>query len=290
MKSTLFFALAMFAMATTGCALQSGGGSLCNQDCGEPCTVMSGDCNCGAPKGLTPSGGLFRRLGDQRGMAMRLNGKGSACNQGKGSGLFSRFSDGSAGGQGGCSSGSCGGGAGAGSCGCNAGDSVVSISGGGDCGCNAGDTLVSMSGGGDCGCNPGDTMISMSGGDMAYGGAAAAGAASGGGLFGGGCLSGKCGLGGGGCGLGGGGCALKGKLGGGGCALKGKLGGGCGAGGCGLGGKLLGAGQHPYGGAIPHTAQAPGVGTGMAPAYAYPYYTTRGPRDFLMKKPPSIGY
>jgi hypothetical protein len=28
----------------------------------------------------------------------------------------------------------------------------------------------------------------------------------------------------------------------------------------------------------------------MAPSYAYPYYTTRGPRDFLMKNPPSIGY
>ena len=26
-----------------------------------------------------------------------------------------------------------------------------------------------------------------------------------------------------------------------------------------------------------------------APSYAYPYYTTRGPRDFLLNNPPSIG-
>jgi hypothetical protein len=40
------------------------------------------------------------------------------------------------------------------------------------------------------------------------------------------------------------------------------------------GGPLLDAG--PYG---PPTAQV-----------AYPYYTTRGPRDFLLNNPPSIGY
>jgi hypothetical protein len=28
----------------------------------------------------------------------------------------------------------------------------------------------------------------------------------------------------------------------------------------------------------------------MAPTYAYPYYTTRGPRDFLMDNPPTIGW
>jgi hypothetical protein len=28
----------------------------------------------------------------------------------------------------------------------------------------------------------------------------------------------------------------------------------------------------------------------MAPQYVYPYYTTRGPRDFLMANPPTIGY
>lgn len=74
---------------------------------------------------------------------------------------------------------------------------------------------------------------------------------------------------------------------------------GCGRGGCGHSGRLcgvcnkirglsgLGAGS-PYGGAIPHTAQQPGQ-SGMAPSYAYPYYTTRGPRDFLRDNPPSIG-
>lgn len=107
----------------------------------------------------------------------------------------------------------------------------------------------------------------------------------------------------------------KGGCGGGGC-LFGKFGksGGCGASGCGAGGhfgghlggrfggrlgshgklsKLKGARNHPYGGAIPHTAMGAGgigPGTGTAPSYAYPYYTTRGPRDFLMKNPPSIGY
>jgi hypothetical protein len=43
--------------------------------------------------------------------------------------------------------------------------------------------------------------------------------------------------------------------------------------------------NHPYGGQIPHTTHFPGDGMGgngaAAPTYAYPYYTTRGPRDFL---------
>lgn len=43
--------------------------------------------------------------------------------------------------------------------------------------------------------------------------------------------------------------------------------------------------RHPFGGEIPHTASAAnGAGAGpdsSAPSYAYPYYTTRGPRDFL---------
>lgn len=249
----LFMALATFAMATTGCALQSGGA--CNQQCGDDCMVLSGDCGCGAPRGLTPSGGLFARMGDQRGMAMRLNQKGSACNQGRGSGLFSRVASA---GQSNCADESCG------------------------CSASMGDGMVMSDIGGDCGCGDMGEVIVSDGG-----------AAAGGGLFS--CLSGKCGLG-GGCGLGkcglGGGCGL------GGCGLGSKLGGGCGLSGCGIGGKfcggclskLAGASQHPYGGAIPHTAQAPGAGTGMAPSYAYPYYTTRSPRDFLSKKPPTIGY
>ncbi len=48
--------------------------------------------------------------------------------------------------------------------------------------------------------------------------------------------------------------------------------------------------HHPYGGVIPHTANAELEGQGpITPTYAYPYYTTRGPRDFLMNNPPSIG-
>ena len=51
--------------------------------------------------------------------------------------------------------------------------------------------------------------------------------------------------------------------------------------------------NHPYGKKIPHTANmSTGMqfpGGGQAPSYAYPYYTTRGPRDFLMDNPPSIG-
>lgn len=73
----------------------------------------------------------------------------------------------------------------------------------------------------------------------------------------------------------------------------------CGVAGCGHGGRLCGGCDklrslagigrgNPYGGVIPHTAQAPGQ-SGLAPAYAYPYYTTRGPRDFLRDNPPSIG-
>ena len=77
-------------------------------------------------------------------------------------------------------------------------------------------------------------------------------------------------------------------------AHTGCLGGGCGQGGklCGCCSKLRGlagiGSGNPYGGAIPHTAQQPGQ-SGMAPQYAYPYYTTRGPRDFLRDNPPSIG-
>lgn len=82
--------------------------------------------------------------------------------------------------------------------------------------------------------------------------------------------------------------------------------GGCGRFGCGTNGhlclacRLRGltgrqarlAADHPYGGQIPHTTHYPGEGgpTAAAPTYAYPYYTTRGPRDFLMSNPPSIGW
>ena len=95
-----------------------------------------------------------------------------------------------------------------------------------------------------------------------------------------------------GCGLGAG-CGLLGGHGGCKLGLGGRGLGGRGLGGRGLGGGLmggLGGGGSPYGGQIPHTAQQPGAGTGMAPSYAYPYYTTRGPRDFLQDNPPTIGY
>ena len=120
-----------------------------------------------------------------------------------------------------------------------------------------------------------------------------------------GVAGGHAGCKGGGCGLGGckgGGCGLSGAHGPqgayGGQGAHG-LHGGCQGGGCGQGGKLCGVCSklrgltgvgpgNPYGGAIPHTAQQPGQ-SGIAPQYAYPYYTTRGPRDFLRDNPPSIG-
>jgi hypothetical protein len=50
---------------------------------------------------------------------------------------------------------------------------------------------------------------------------------------------------------------------------------------------------NPYGN-YPHTPAVDPYAGGLQPggtaAYAYPYYTTRGPRDFLMCQPPSIGY
>ena len=76
---------------------------------------------------------------------------------------------------------------------------------------------------------------------------------------------------------------------------------GCGARGCGGPGglcsrcraRLAGLGA---GGTIPHrdpTIHAGGGAAGPAgqiPTYAYPYYTTRAPRDFLDPNPPTIGY
>lgn len=299
MKSMLFSALVIFALATTGCAVQTGSSGcsdgLCGNQAVSDCMPLSGDCGCGAPKGLTPSCSLVRKLGDNRGMGLRVNQKGTACNQNRGNGLFSRMKTQQVapaalmGGDCGCGAGDSVVSMDGGNCGCDAGTSVVSMS-DGNCGCNAGDSVVSVGGG--CGCDAGDAVVSISEGDC---GCEDAGS---GGLLGKAC----------GCGLKGklGGCCLKDKLGS--CCLfggKGKVaaapiaaGSGCGVKGCGVGGgicggclsKLRGANGHPYGGAIPHTAQAPGNGTGMAPAYAYPYYTTRGPRDFLMKNPPSIGY
>ena len=71
----------------------------------------------------------------------------------------------------------------------------------------------------------------------------------------------------------------------------------CGGRGCGprLGGLGIGglkgdpAAQHPYGGQIPHTDGFQGPHGPVSPTYAYPYYTTRGPRDFFVDDPPTIG-
>jgi len=38
-----------------------------------------------------------------------------------------------------------------------------------------------------------------------------------------------------------------------------------------------------------HHYRPPTDPRGYAPQYAYPYYTIRGPRDFLVDNPPSIG-
>jgi len=56
---------------------------------------------------------------------------------------------------------------------------------------------------------------------------------------------------------------------------------GGGYGGGGYGGVLPGGGVHYR----PPTEPA----GGPVPQYAYPYYTVRGPRDFLVDNPPSIG-
>ena len=78
--------------------------------------------------------------------------------------------------------------------------------------------------------------------------------------------------------------------------VSGNIGSACtGRAGCGCKGCLSGLGSkfspsrlfHPFGGQLPHTANNGGGGAtgfgggGSAPSYAYPYYTTRGPRDFL---------
>ncbi len=43
-------------------------------------------------------------------------------------------------------------------------------------------------------------------------------------------------------------------------------------------------GPQSHGGAMPGPAMGP-----SSPAVTYPYYTTRGPRDYLNPNPPSIG-
>ena len=283
MKSLLFSALAIVALASTGCALQSGGSAnLCGQPTCAECSVMSGDCNCRERRQLQREGGIFANLSDRKGMGLCMLERGSACGK-------KRRADRRAGRNCGC-----GGGLGAASCGCDS-PTTASL---GDCGCTGGDSYAMESASyGDCGCGSAEFASAPEIEQVAYqeGGVAAASGCS---LFGG-CRLGKRGLRNGGAAA-----AASSVVGGiGGCGVPGcghgnrfcsgclsKLAGGAGFAGGGLAGKIPRPGQHPYGGAIPHTAQGPGAGTGTAPSYAYPYYTTRGPRDFLMKKPPSIGY
>ena len=88
-----------------------------------------------------------------------------------------------------------------------------------------------------------------------------------GGLLGGGCSSGSCGV----------------------------ADGGCANGSCAAGqptGPLAGVlSQRNHVGPQSHTGSGPGPAYGgpSAGQVTYPYYTTRGPRDFLQANPPSIG-
>lgn len=62
-------------------------------------------------------------------------------------------------------------------------------------------------------------------------------------------------------------------------------------GGVGHGGGIGQGGALGHGAAYGYAAPAGSGGVGGAPAaqVAYPYYTTRGPRDFLLDNPPTIG-
>ena len=80
---------------------------------------------------------------------------------------------------------------------------------------------------------------------------------------------------------------------------------GCGVRGCGGAGGLCsncrarlagalglgaGAGSIPHRDPTIHSGGAAAGPAGQIPTYAYPYYTTRAPRDFLDPNPPTIGY
>ena len=67
------------------------------------------------------------------------------------------------------------------------------------------------------------------------------------------------------------------------CRNAGRMGGGGGGGGGAGGGGVL-AGIHEQGTSLDQGPSGP-----PSASVAYPYYTVRGPRDFLMNNPPSIG-
>jgi hypothetical protein len=77
------------------------------------------------------------------------------------------------------------------------------------------------------------------------------------------------------------------------CGMASNQSGGCGPNGCGVAQGGCGHGGCGHAGcvAMPGTRNGAGYGPGgpPSPQVAYPYYTNRGPRDFLAKNPPSIG-
>ncbi len=225
-----------------GCDSSSGCASGCDSSAGCG-TGCDGSTGCGQ-RGLL--GGLF---GGSNGCSDGSCGAGQSCNSGGRAGRFGSggILSGTGGGASGCNDGSCGGGLLGGGSGMAGGNGFGNGSGYG--GGNGGSQAY---------CDPGIGLV----GGQEGGWASPIGSAMGGcGQFG-------CGKGGRLC-LG---CRLRGAFGlGQGAGLRGHLGGGL-------------QGNHPYGGSIPHT-DYPGAGVqpqnGMTPTYAYPYYTLRGPRDFL---------
>ncbi|MEQ1902578.1 MAG: hypothetical protein ABL888_00165 [Pirellulaceae bacterium] len=287
MRSTLFCsALCLVALLASGCCVNVSRSGDCGPDrcsTGFQNRIFGGglfrgagqNCGCdgGAVGGCGTNGGVSNGCGANGGI---MNGCGANGRLLNGCGANGNISDG---------------------CGCNGG-----VSNG--CGCNSGGRGCASLGGanGGCGC-----------GDCGGSGAGLAGGGIGGGLnlpgLGGG-MGGGMGDGAFGGGMGDGGVALAGFSGGCGrfgCGTNGRYCLGCrlknlssgGRGGSGSGSGLLHkmvpngmAGNHPYGGQLPHTEPIPTNGgpDSTAPTYQYPYYTLRGPRDFLQSNPPSIGY
>jgi len=270
------------------------------------------DCRGGLFSGVGQSGGLLNRgqgcgscsssgIGTGVGFGSRL-GSGTGTGTGTGAGSGSRLGSGigTGTGCGSCSGSGIGTGAGFGS----------RLGSGSDTGAGFGSRLGSgsLGSGTDTGVGFGSRIASRFAGAGYRDEASGLGGRGGRGILGGGdCPDGSCGNVGrggllgraGGWGAGDDGFAGRPGLLGHGHAGMGGHAGGCGPGcghGCGcLSGIAAGikgvAG--PSRGQIPHTAQPDygmnGMG-GQAPTYAYPYYTTRAPRDFLQDNPPSIGW
>jgi hypothetical protein len=228
-----------------------------------------GNC-CDSSCGCDSGSGCTTGCDSSAGCGTGCNGSTGCGQRGLLGGLF--------GGSSGCSDGSCG----AGQCGGSGGrfgsGGILSGIGGGGSGCSDGSCGGGLLGGGNGFGNGGGFNAGSGGG---YGGSQAycdPGVRLAGGQEGGwaspiGSAMGGCGQ--FGCGTGGKlclGCRLRGAFGlGQGAGLRGHMGGGL-------------QGNHPYGGSIPHTDYLGACvqpQNGMTPTYAYPYYTLRGPRDFL---------